>query len=167
MDIDKLIERLRAEIRGPGGLLEAAATALSTLQAKNERLLARNTKLKDAVRIQRNGVMELRAELERVTMERDAAIGDIDAILAQIEMIRVSVENPDVGEDWALSIICQKFCERDGDHCFLDAGFGRCGNFQWKKPEDKAEPVQAMDEITEITRDQWDWRWKRFIRKED
>lgn len=38
MDIEKLIEQLRSEIRGPGGLLEEAATALSTLQAENEKL---------------------------------------------------------------------------------------------------------------------------------
>lgn len=40
MDIEKLIEQLRSEIRGPGGLLEEAATALSTLQAENEKLRA-------------------------------------------------------------------------------------------------------------------------------
>lgn len=38
MDIEKLIEQLRSEIRGPGGLLEEAATALSTLQAENASL---------------------------------------------------------------------------------------------------------------------------------
>ena len=38
MGVWKLIEQLRSEIRGPGGLLEDAATALSTLQAENERL---------------------------------------------------------------------------------------------------------------------------------
>ena len=46
MDYDKLIERLRAEIRGPGGLLEEAANVIETL----------------------------RADLARVTAERDAAV---------------------------------------------------------------------------------------------
>ena len=40
MGVGKLIEQLRSEIRGPGGLLEDAATALSTLQAENEKLRA-------------------------------------------------------------------------------------------------------------------------------
>ena len=61
MDIEKLIERIRAEIRGPGGLLEEAATALSTLQAENEKL---------------------RAELEQVKWERDAAVSDLETIMA-------------------------------------------------------------------------------------
>ena len=30
-----------------------------------------------------------------------------------------------------------------------------------------ADPAQAMDEITEFTRDQWDWLMGRFTRKED
>ena len=58
MDIEKLIEQLSARGLGNGtslgyhsGLLDDAATALSTLQAENEKLLA---------------------ELERVKVERDA-----------------------------------------------------------------------------------------------
>ena len=60
MDIEKLIEQLSARGLGNGtslgyhsGLLDDAATALSTLQAENEKL---------------------RVELERVTAERDAAV---------------------------------------------------------------------------------------------
>ena len=51
MDIEKLIERLHAEIRGPGGLLEAAATALSTLQAENEKLRETVDKYATAARV--------------------------------------------------------------------------------------------------------------------
>ena len=60
MDIEKLIEQLSARGLGNGtslgyhsGLLDEAATALSTLQAENEKL---------------------RAELEQVKEERDAAV---------------------------------------------------------------------------------------------
>ena len=55
MDIEKLIERLRNAAGGPEGIKMCAdaATALSTLQAENEKL---------------------RAELEQVKRERDAAV---------------------------------------------------------------------------------------------
>ena len=68
MDIEKLIEQLSARGLGNGtslgyhsGLLDDAATALSTLQAENEKL---------------------RAELEKVMRERDAARSDIETALA-------------------------------------------------------------------------------------
>lgn len=58
MDYDKLIERLRKEAYGSDieELLLEAATALSTLQAENEKL---------------------RGELEQVKRERDAAVEKI------------------------------------------------------------------------------------------
>lgn len=84
MDIEKLIERLRnnniennCHDCALGYYAFEAATALSTLQAEKEKLMVRNTKLEDTIRSQRNGLQELRAELEQVTRERDAAIGDI------------------------------------------------------------------------------------------
>ena len=70
MDIEKLIERLKAKDFerdydctpfecGVFGLLDDAATALSTFQAENEKL---------------------RAELEKVKRERDAAVTDLKAV---------------------------------------------------------------------------------------
>ena len=91
MDIEKLIEQLRTDsLYADKASLEimdlcmAAATALSTLQienqalrnaansfkAENEKLRGRNTKLEDMIRSQRNGLQELRAELEQVKRER-------------------------------------------------------------------------------------------------
>ena len=67
MDIEKLIERLQGEIRGPGGLLEDAATALSTLQAENEKMLV---------------------ELEQVKRERDALTEDF------VDYVTGGVSNP-------------------------------------------------------------------------
>lgn len=77
MDIEKLIEQLRTDsLYADKASLEimdlcmAAATALSTLQAENEKLRGRNTKLEDMIRSQRNGLQELRAELEQAKRER-------------------------------------------------------------------------------------------------
>ena len=68
MDIEKLIEQLSARGLGNGtslgyhsGLLDEAATALSTLQAENEKL---------------------RADLEQAKAEHDAAISDLETIMA-------------------------------------------------------------------------------------
>lgn len=57
MDIEKLIEQLHIAGAGnPGNIFDEAADALSTLQAENEKL---------------------RAELEQVKAERDAAVENI------------------------------------------------------------------------------------------
>lgn len=58
MNIEKLIESLQNAAGGPEGIkmCQAAATALSTLQTENEKL---------------------RAELEKVKRERDAAVEDL------------------------------------------------------------------------------------------
>ena len=68
MDIEKLIERLRTEsLYKDKATIEImdlcmdAATALSTLQAENEKL---------------------RAELEQVKRERDAAASDLESVMA-------------------------------------------------------------------------------------
>ena len=97
MDIEKLIERLKAKDFerdydctpfecGVFGLLDDAATALSTLQAENESL---KNKLSELAHLpfdkpgigERTKLMvenaELRAELEQVKRERDAAIHDM------------------------------------------------------------------------------------------
>ena len=78
MDIEKLIERLGEntdcwtdKVYGYADLRLEAATALSTLQAENEKL---------------------RAELERVTAERDAAIKDLNEFLSMDELCPIQCE---------------------------------------------------------------------------
>mgnify|MGYP002617199403 CR=1 FL=1 len=81
MDIEKLIERLKAKDFerdydctpfecGVFGLLDDAATALSTLQAENKRLQEMYQKEKAVCHA-------TQAELEQVKRERDAAIHDM------------------------------------------------------------------------------------------
>lgn len=102
MGVWKLIEQLRSEIRGPGGLLEDAATALSTLQAENERL---------------------RAELEQVKREKDAAASDLESVMAY---------RGDNGDNLDT---CQ-FCKNG--QCYVRGGTKQCLP-QWRGPKEGKE----------------------------
>ena len=90
MDIEKLIERLRTDsLYADKATLEImdlcmeAADAISTLQAENEKLLAEL----DDLRIQLDmycgdvGITAVYEELEQVKQERDAAVGDMEALM--------------------------------------------------------------------------------------
>ena len=146
MDIEKLIEQLSARGLGNGtslgyhsGLLDEAATALSTLQAENE-------KLRNEVERQRRSAddrkhlyenaerayMKVVAELEQVKRERDAAIADIAAILAEVEEIRrgYGVDNADA--DNAFADLCGNYCAKCGNNCYEEAEDYRCKNFMWR-----------------------------------
>ena len=90
MDIEKLIERLKNAAGGPEGIKMCmdAATALSTLQAENEKLRSEAEGMRSNWYKSVEKIQKLRAELEQVKRERDAAIADIAAILAEVEEIR-------------------------------------------------------------------------------
>lgn len=87
MDIEKLIEQLNGYFEGKElkrGTAFDAATALSTLQAENEKLRAelehwRNAHHQAAINFQQENreCNKILAELERVKRERDAAIEDL------------------------------------------------------------------------------------------
>ena len=79
MDIEKLIERLQNAAGGPEGIemCQNAATALSTLQAENEKLLDENRRWSEATRTLSCAIENLRDELEQVKAERDAAVESI------------------------------------------------------------------------------------------
>lgn len=112
MNIEKLIEQLNGYFEGKelkrGTALEAATT-LSTLQAENEKL---------------------RAELEQVKQERDAAVGFLRSV------IRHST-NPCEG--------CKADC--------IDAGsdaaerVDQCGTFEWRGPKE-GETMKGYTNIT-------------------
>lgn len=71
MDIEKLIERLQNAAGGPEGIkmCQDSATALSTLQAENERLRAELEQIKRCIEI--------------VEKQRDAAIKELENYMVQ------------------------------------------------------------------------------------
>ena len=80
----------------------------------------------------------LQAELEAVRAERDAAVADIAAILAEVEEIRrgYGVDNADA--DNAFADLCGNYCAKCGNSCYEEAEDYRCKNFKWRgvKKED-------------------------------
>ena len=88
-----------------------AATALSTLQGENEKL---------------------RAELERVKRERDAAVEDLAEMIGDIEEIRrgYGVDNDDA--NIAFAGLCGNYCVNNGHFCYEESEFYRCKHFKWR-----------------------------------
>ena len=118
MDIEKLIGQLNARGLSNGsslgyhcGLYDEAATALSTLQAENEKL---------------------RGELESVRAERNAAVEDVAAIIGDVEEIRrgYGVDNADA--DGAFAELCETYCANNGRLCYAECEKYHCKNFKWR-----------------------------------
>lgn len=131
MDIEKLIEAVKLCGSTPkvdqckqcaywsGGdmskciprMTTAAATALSTLQAENA---------------------QLRAELESVRAERNAAVEDVAAIIGDVEEIRrgYGVDNADA--DGAFVRLCETYCANKGRFCYAECEKYHCKNFKWR-----------------------------------
>ena len=67
-----------------------AAGLVRTLQSENEKLRGRNTKLEDMIRSQRNGLQELRAELDDLRAQWDMYGGDvgITAVYKELEQVK-------------------------------------------------------------------------------
>ena len=74
----------------------------------------------------------LRADLARVTAERDGAVADIAAILAEVEEIRrgYGVDNADA--DNAFADLCGNYCAKCGNNCYGEAEDYRCKNYEWR-----------------------------------
>ena len=76
MDVENLLKELRRAERyclnDYSRMAGEAATALSTLQAENEELLDENRRWSEATRTLSCAIENLRDELERVKVERDA-----------------------------------------------------------------------------------------------
>ena len=99
MDIEKLIEQLNEYFEGKElerGVALDAATALSTLQAENEKLWEKieDARLEGYVK----GLGEMSAELEQVIAERGALIEDF------VDYVTDGVPNP--------AIFCKNRCNK-------------------------------------------------------
>ena len=105
MDIEKLIEQLNGYFEGKDlkrGVALDGATTLSTLRAENEQLRAELEQVKRCIEIVENqkllaelddlriqwdmyggdvGITAVYEELEQVKQERDAAVGDMEALM--------------------------------------------------------------------------------------
>ena len=144
MNYDKLTETLRQHgvscVRAHGrycSICDEAATALSTLQAENEKL---REKIEDA-RLEgyAKGLGEmseenekLRVELEQVKQERDEAVEDVAAIIGDVEEIRrgYGVDNADA--DGAFAELCETYCANKGRDCYAECEKYHCKNFKWR-----------------------------------
>ena len=165
MNIEKLIERLKAKDFerdydctpfecGVFGLLDTAATALSALQAENEKLRAELEEVKRVLAMMwyayenkdREAPHEYEIEARRAA---DKVLGPWAECMPKY--LRNSQE----------SSLCDTCA-----HPFDEVCKG-CSDGDRYEPKAPADPAQAMDEITEFTRDQWDWLMGRFTRKED
>lgn len=160
MDIEKLIADLLVACAGNrNNIMGAAATALSTLQGENEKMknAADSWKKKwDGLdKAVRNGSVyrpmqeelnltheenqslkdeneKLRAKLEQVKHERDAAIKDLFEIIGDIEEIRrgYGVDNADE----AFAELCNGYCANAGNLCYEEGEHYRCKHFKWRGP---------------------------------
>lgn len=163
MDIEKLIEAVRLCGSTPkvdqckqcaywsGGdmskciprMTTAAATSLSTLQAENAQLRAELENYRKghcseggcAAEKDRDAVL---AELEQAKAERDAAIEDIDSILAKAESIRRKIGYClDYDSDDELASLCGDYCKNNGcKMCYEEREDGGCGNFLWRSQKE-------------------------------
>ena len=124
MDSEKLIEHLKAKDFerdydctpfecGVFGLLDDAATALSTLQAENKRLQEMYQKEKAVCHA-------TQAELEQVKRERDAAVKTIFKWTGCPEC-----KYWNIADEW-----CEKH-DREADSC------GECDSPEWRGPEEE------------------------------
>lgn len=132
MDIENLIEQYRQaadkwEKRNPvtdtfelrvQDALRDAATALSTLQAENE-------KMRDA--------------LDSVKCERDAAIKDLFEIIGDIEEIRCGYGVDNADADKAFAELCNGYCANVGNLCYEEGEHYRCKHFKWRGPQEDTD----------------------------
>jgi hypothetical protein len=119
MDVNELIDNLRMpswhDLEDPDAtLLADAADALSTLQAENEKL---------------------RAELDSVKCERDAAIKDLFEIIGDIEEIRCEYDVDNADADNAFAELCEGYCANAGSLCYEEGEHYRCKHFKWRGPQ--------------------------------
>lgn len=78
---------------------------------------------------------KVRAELDSVKGERDAAIKDLFEIIGDIEEIRCGygVDNADTDE--AFAELCNGYCANAGNLCYEEGEHYRCKHFKWRGPQ--------------------------------
>lgn len=132
MNIEKLIERLKAKDFerdydctpfecGVFGLLDTAATALSTLQEENEKLLDENRRWSEATKTLSCAIENLRAELEQVKAERDAAVSWVQKYTESIDMPCVACKH-NTG-DYVCTAICGNCGPMGAESCKWEFDF--------------------------------------------
>lgn len=77
---------------------------------------------------------KLRAELERVKEERDAAIKDLFEIIGDIEEIRCGYGVNNADADKAFAELCNGYCANAGNLCYEEGEHYRCKHFKWRGP---------------------------------
>lgn len=117
-DIEKLIRKgksfcsKRESIEDE--LIQDLTTAISTLQEKNAKL---------------------RAELDSVKCERDAAIKYLFEIIGDIEEIRCGYGVNNADADKAFADLCGGYCANVGNLCYEEGEHYRCKHFKCRGPQ--------------------------------
>lgn len=77
---------------------------------------------------------KLRAELDSVKCERDAAIKDLFEIIGDIEEIRCGYDVDNADADEAFAELCNGYCANAGNFCYKEGEHYRCKRFKWRGP---------------------------------
>lgn len=77
---------------------------------------------------------KLRAELDSVKCERDAAIKDLFEIIGDIEEIRCGYDVDNADADEAFAELCNGYCANAGNFCYKEGEHYRCKHFKWRGP---------------------------------
>lgn len=116
--------------------VEDAAKLISRIAGTNEtHALTYIREEADRGEIQATDALEkLQAELEQAKAERDAAIKDIDSILAKAELIRRKIGYClDNDSDAELATLCVNYCKNNVcEMCYEEREDGGCDNFLWR-----------------------------------
>lgn len=78
---------------------------------------------------------KVRAELDSVKCERDAAIKDLFEIIGDIEEIRCGYGVNNADADKAFAELCGGYCANVGNFCYEEGEHYRCKHFKWRGPQ--------------------------------
>lgn len=92
-------------------------------------------------------IEKLRAELEQVKREKDAAVSDLEYVIS-------------LGGNMNTCQLC------GNAQCHKRGGVKSCLP-KWRGIQKDSSPYLVEDEVTEFTKKQWDWLLRRFTKKED